>query len=53
MTYKIKASFHHVYGYQDSKTSRELTAEKLVSQYQHKLGSYQPITNIYRCPQLY
>ena len=54
-TYKIDASFQHVYGHQDTKSRGEMSievvlnveADILAGQYQDELGAYSPITNRY------
>ena len=54
-TYKIKASFQHVYGHQDTISSREMSIEvtlnvsvdKLAGDYQDQLCAYRPITHMY------
>ena len=53
--YKIKASFQHVYGHQDTNSKGEMSikailnveADRLGEKYQDKLGTYSPITYIY------
>ena len=54
-TYKIDASFHHVYGHQDTKSRGEMSmeaklnveADRLAGEYQDKFGAYSPITHMY------
>ena len=54
-TYKIDASFQHVYGYQDTKSGGEMLigaklngeADRLAGQYQDDLDPYSPITHMY------
>ena len=54
-TYKIDASFQHVYGHQDTKSRGEMSieaklnveADRLAGQYQDDLGAYSPITHMY------
>ena len=54
-TYKIKASFQHVYGHQDTKSRGEMSmkvtlnvvADKLAGDYQDQLGVYRSITHMY------
>ena len=54
-TYKIDASFHHVYGHQDTKSRGELSmeaklnieADRLAGEYQDEFGAYSPITHMY------
>ena len=54
-TYKIDASFQHVYGCQDTKSREEISMEtklnvavkQLAGKYQDQLGSYRPITHMY------
>mmetsp|Transcript_18524 Transcript_18524/g.20378 ORF Transcript_18524/g.20378 Transcript_18524/m.20378 type:complete len:256 (+) Transcript_18524:246-1013(+) len=54
-TYKIEASFQHVYGHQDTKSRGEMSieavinveADRLAGQYQDDLGVYSPITHMY------
>ena len=54
-TYKIDATFHHVYGHQDTKSRGELSmeaklnieADRLAGEYQDEFGTYSPITHVY------
>ena len=54
-TYKIKASFQHVYGHQDTKSRGEMSieatpnvaAKKIAGDYQDQIGAYRPITHVY------
>ena len=54
-TYKIDASFHHVYGHQGTKSRGELSmeaklnveADRLAGVYQDEFGAYSPITHMY------
>ena len=54
-TYKIDASFQHVYGHQDTKSRVEMSieaklnveADRLAGQYQDDHGIYSPITYMY------
>ena len=54
-TYKIEASFQHVYGHQDMKSRVEMSieavlnveADRLAGKYQDELGAYSPITHMY------
>ena len=53
-TYKIEASFQHVYGHWDTKPRRKMSikailnveADRLVEDYQDQLCAYSPITHI-------
>ena len=54
-TYRIDASFHHVYGHQDTKSRGEMSmeaklnveADRLAGEYQDEFGVYSPITHMY------
>ena len=54
-TYKIDASYHHVYGHQDTKSRGKLSmeaklnieADRLAGEYQDEFGAYSPITHMY------
>ena len=54
-TYKINASFQHVYEHQDTRSRGNFLAEatlnvdadRLAGEYQDKLGAYSPITHMY------
>ena len=54
-TYKIKATFQHVYGHQDTRSRGKMSieaklnveADRLAGEYQDKLGAYSPITHMY------
>ena len=54
-TYKIDASFQHVFGHQDTKSRGEMSIEaklnvetdRLAGQYQDDRGAYSPITHMY------
>ena len=54
-TYKIEASFQHVYGHHDTKSRGEMStkiilnveADRLAGKYPDKFGAYSPITHMY------
>mmetsp|Transcript_17495 Transcript_17495/g.17631 ORF Transcript_17495/g.17631 Transcript_17495/m.17631 type:complete len:235 (+) Transcript_17495:1-705(+) len=53
-TYKVEASFQHVYGHQDTKSREKTSVEtvlnveayRLAENYQDELGAYSPITHV-------
>ena len=55
-TYKIEASFQHLYGHQYTKSRRKITnvailnveADRLVGDYQDKFGTYSSIMHMYQ-----
>ena len=54
-TYKINASFQHVYGHQNTRSRGEMStkailhvkADRLAGKYQDELGAYSPIIHMY------
>ena len=54
-TYKIEASFQHIYGHQDTKSRGKMSIKavlnvetnRLAGKYQDELGAYSPITHMY------